>query len=366
MKPNYFFIFIILQVLLFSCSDNDSYTTIENDKTALGKSIFEDTNLSNPIGQACASCHASGTGFSDPLHRAISEGTIKNIFENINYSAISYNAFAPKQYYNSTDETFIGGLFLDGRSPDLENQLTHPFINTLEMNNSNIQEVLEKIKKADYYIQIESLYGKINSDDQLLSFVTDALVRFETSEEVNPFTSKYDYYIQGRATLSLEEKKGLVLFEGKALCSQCHVTDPDPSTRKILFTDFSYDNIGVPKNESNPFYNQSATANPDGANFIDLGIGRVVSKPEHNGKFKVPTLRNIAVSAPYFHNGAFKTLLEVVHFYNTRDLKTSEFNAPEVTENINKDELGNLQLTKEEELNLATFLNTLTDGYHKN
>jgi len=365
MKTKYFLTFLVCQLFLSSCSNDEDYTALESDKTALGKTIFQDTNLSNPIGQACASCHAPETGFSDPLHRTVSEGAVKNIFGNRNSPAISYNAFAPKQYYNSVDETFIGGLFLDGRSPNLEDQLTHPFTNPLEMNNASIQEVLEKIKAASYYAQIESLYGTIHSDAELMTFVTDALVRFETSEEVNPFTSKYDYYTQGRATLTLEEKKGLALFEGKALCSQCHVTDPDPIQRKILFTDFSYDNIGVPKNPTNPFYNQSATANPDGANFVDLGIGKIASKPEHNGKFKVPTLRNIAISAPYFHNGSFTTLLDVVRFYNRRDLNTGEFKAPEVLQNVNKDELGNLNLTEEEEQNLVTFLNTLTDGYHK-
>lgn len=358
--------FLIVVFLFSSCSDEVEYTTIADAKASIGKAIFSDTNLSNPIGQACVSCHSAGTGFSDPSHSGISQGAVANAFGNRNAPSLSYTVFAPERYYNTTDETFIGGLFIDGRSSSLQEQLTHPMLNPLEMNNSSIEAVILKIKNAPYYSKIAEAYGTIHTDYELMTFVADALVQFETSDEVNPFTSKYDYFLEGRATLTLEEKKGLALFQGKALCAQCHVTEPDPIQRKVLFTDFSYDNIGVPKNKTNPFYTQNTTANPDGANFIDLGIGKVVSKSEHNGKFKVPTLRNTAVSAPYFHNGSFATLKEVVRFYNRRDLNTGEFDAPEVSQNVNKDELGNLKLTEEEENNLVTFLQTLTDGYHKN
>lgn len=361
------FLLAVLSITLFSsCShETEEYTSIDNQKIILGEEIFNDTNLSNPIGQSCASCHSLEKGFSDPLNRAISEGAVATIFGNRNAPSLSYNVFSPSRYYNTEDETFIGGLFLDGRSPSLQEQFIHPLLNPLEMNNESSSKVVEKIKNASYYSKIKNLYGNSPFESDILSYVADALMQFQTSDKVNPFTSKYDYYIQGRATLTLEEKKGLALFEGKALCSQCHVTDPDPIQQKILFTDFSYDNIGVPKNESNPFYNQSATANPDGANFIDLGIGKIVNKPEDNGKFRVPTLRNIAISAPYFHNGSFKNLEDVVHFYNVRDLNTGEFSAPEVLQNVNKDELGNLKLSYEEEQNLIAFLKTLTDGYHR-
>lgn len=358
--------FLIIVLLFCSCSDEVEYTTIADAKISVGKAIFFDTNLSNPIGQACVSCHAAGTGFSDPLHRAISQGAVTNLFGNRNTPSLSYTVFAPERYYNATDETFIGGLFIDGRSSSLQEQLTHPMLNPLEMNNSNIETVILKIKNAAYFSKIAEAYGTIHTDYELMTFIADALVQFQTSDEVNPFTSKYDYFLEGRATLTLEEKKGLALFQGKALCAQCHVTEPDPIQRKVLFTDFTYDNIGVPKNKTNPFYNQNATANPDGANYIDLGIGAIVSQAVHNGKFKVPTLRNISVSAPYFHNGSFATLRDVVRFYNRRDLNTGEFDAPEVSQNVNTDELGNLKLTDEEEANLVTFLNTLTDGYHRN
>ena len=362
MRATIFFLFSSL-ALLTSCANEEEYLTIENKKISLGKSIFFDTNLSNPIGQACASCHSPETGFSDPLHRIVSEGAVSNSFGNRNAPSLAYTIFSPSRYYNTIDETFVGGLFLDGRSPNLREQMIHPMLNPVEMNNSSVSDVITKIKNAPYYSEIVSLYGNSIFESDILSYVADALMTYETSDEVNSFTSKYDYYLKGRATFTLEEKKGLVLFEGKAKCALCHVTDPDPIKKKVLFTDFTYDNIGIPRNPNNPYYNQSG--NLEGSNYLDLGIGSIVSQSSHNGKFKVPSLRNVAVSAPYFHNGSIETLEKAVRFYNKRDLNTGAFLPAEVSQNVNVEELGNLNLTDEEERNLIIFLNTLTDNYHR-
>ena len=363
MKSKIILLALLTSVVFTSCSNDEEYATIPSNKIALGKLIFNDTNLSNPIGQACASCHSSETGFSDPNHSIVSEGAVSNTFGNRNAPILAYNVFSPNRYYNTVDETFVGGLFLDGRSPNLKEQIIHPMLNPAEMNNISAAVIVIKIKQASYYPQLVSVYGNSTFDDDILSYVADALMQFETSDEVNPFTSKYDYYLQGRAKLSLEETKGLVLFEGKAKCALCHVTDADPIQKKVLFTDFTYDNLGVPKNPNNPFYTQ--TANLLGASYVDLGIGAIVSNSAHNGKFKVPSLRNVAVSAPYFHNGSITTLEKAVRFYNKRDLNTGEFASAEVPQNVNVEELGNLQLTDEEEQNLIAFLKTLTDGYNK-
>ena len=365
MNQKNFLVSVLALIMLSSCTDDSEYVPVVSNKIAIGKLIFFDKNLSNPIGQACASCHAPETGFSDPLHRDISEGVVTGTFANINSPNLAYNVFSPERTYNITDETFIGGLFLNGRSSNLKDQLIHPFLGAVEMNNGSIANVVSKIKKANYFSEIEQEYGVAKTDEELMSFIADAIAVFETSKEVNSFTSKFDYFNKQLIKFTDDEKKGLAVFQGKGKCSQCHVLEPDERTGKILFTDFSYDNIGVPRNENNPFYNQSATVNPAGANFIDLGIGAVVSQREHNGKFRVPTLRNIAISAPYFHNGSFKTLKEVIHFYNVRDVNPSAFAAPEVLENVNRDELGNLKMTAEEERQLETFLETLTDHYRK-
>jgi len=157
--------------------------------------------------------------------------------------------------------------------------------------------------------------------------------------------------------------RGLQLFvsEEKGNCDACHPSFPTVEGVGPLFTDYTYDNLGVPSNPENPFYLLPEDLNPDGFDFVDLGLGETVMDPGENGKFRVPTLRNIAITAPYMHNGVFKTLFEVIAFYNTRDI--APWPAPEVAENVNKDELGNLQLTNQEIEDLVAFLTTLTDGW---
>jgi cytochrome c peroxidase len=202
-----------------------------------------------------------------------------------------------------------------------------------------------------YLLQMRYLYGPQicapSQTDAAYNAIADSIAAYESSKMVNPFDSKYDRFLKGIDTFTPLELEGLRLFEGKALCSQCH-----PSGANSPFTDFSYDNIGIPKNPNNPVY----ATNPS---FVDLGLGARLG-PAENGKFKVSSLRNIAISPPYGHNGYFKSLAEVVHFYNTRDVDP-KWPKPEVTENLNTDELGNLGLTPAEENALVAFLKTLTD-----
>ena len=176
--------------------------------------------------------------------------------------------------------------------------------------------------------------------------------------------------------LSKQELRGLELFNGKARCAACHISEP-VNRKPPLFTDFTYDNLGVPKNPENPFYNMPPNINPLGANWVDLGLGgflKSISTTEDPiawesevGKHKVPTLRNVdkrpypEFVKAYGHNGYFKSLEEIVHFYNTRDVKP--WPAPEVAANVNTSEMGNLRLTAMQEADVVAFLKTLTDGY---
>ena len=342
-----------------------STRTLKESSFSFSASAFFDTNLSNPIGQACATCHAPEKAFSDPMNNAISQGALTNAFGKRNAPSLSYNVFAPIRYYNAIDETYVGGLFLDGRSLNLQEQFIHTLLNPVEMNNPDAASVANKIRNAPYYSNFASIYGPETSDEVILSYVADALSKYQKSKEVNSFTSKFDYASKGLVAYTEEERKGLNLFKDKAKCALCHILDGDENTGKVLFTDFTYDNIGVPRNTTNPFYSQPSTVNPDGNNFVDIGIGAVVNQPQHNGKFKVPTLRNIAITGPYFHNGSFATLRDVIHFYNVRDLNSGEFDAPEYSQNLNITELGDLQLTETEEYQLEKFLETLTDHYRK-
>ena len=224
-----------------------------------------------------------------------------------------------------------------------------------------------------------------------------SIAAFEASPESNAFTSKYDYYLKGMVNLSKEEKKGLNLFKSKGKCASCHVLDAGPNGQPPLLTDFTFDNLGVPRNPANPFYTQT-DFNPLGDRWIDLGLGDFLKSrvdyqqyaPANYGKQKVPTLRNVAkgsceanstpdcIIKAYSHNGYFKSLKGIVHFYNTRDTKpacvdpfTTEAAAlaqncwpvPEVAVNVNTKELGNLHLTQDQEDAIVAFMKALSDGY---
>jgi cytochrome c peroxidase len=199
---------------------------------------------------------------------------------------------------------------------------------------------------------------------------------------------KYDYYLQGKVQLTEQEAWGLELFNetDTGNCAACHPSEPGARGEPPLFTDFTFDNLGVPKNPENPFYDMDTVylddgspINPLGAAWLDLGVGGYLQTledtmpkwaamaPENYGKQKVPTLRNVdkrpsnGFAKAYMHNGVFKSLEEVVHFYSTRDVEN--WPPPEVPMNVNHDELGNLGLTPQEEAAIVAFLRTLSDGY---
>jgi len=174
--------------------------------------------------------------------------------------------------------------------------------------------------------------------------------------------------------LDEDELKGLMLFNTKGLCAECHILTSE-NDKPPLFTDFTYDNLGVPKNPENPFYTMPEEWNPDGKGWTDKGLGGYFEgiekyaqyAAENYGKQKVPTLRNVDLRPredfvkAFMHNGFFKTLKEVVRFYNTRDKEGENWPVPEVTENINTEELGDLGLTPEEEDLIVLFMKTLSD-----
>ncbi len=321
----------------------------------LGKKIFFDSKLSNPVGQSCASCHAAAAGFSDPNHLAVSRGAIATRLGTRNAPSISYAAFSPYFHFDAEDETYVGGLFWDGRASTLEEQAMGPLLNHLEMNCSGNEMIHKKILSADYKNLFLSVFGPASLDDAdtTCEKLATALEEYQESREVNPFTSKFDYYLRGQTQLSAQELRGLKAFnnEEKANCAACHTSTPDPLTGAVLFTDFTYDNIGIPANENL----RSSNGKPD------LGLGSFLKKTSENGKFKVPTLRNVAITAPYFHNGSITTLEDSIRFYSERD--SGKYGAPETKKNLNTEELGNLKLTDQEIADITAFLRTLTDSY---
>lgn len=326
----------------------------------LGKQIFFDKNLSSPAGQSCASCHDIKASLTDPAQKLpVSIGAIAEHTGTRNAPSAAYSAFAPNFHFDIEEGLYIGGQFLDGRAINLKEQAKGPFLNPDEMNNADELSVINKIKESTYVNLFKQVFGEEILDDteQAYDKLAEAIVAFENSPSFNRFTSKYDYYLAGRISLSALEQKGLELFEdeNKGNCAACHISKTDDASQP-LFTDFTYDNLGVPSNPE--------LLAIKGIDFVDIGLGETVDS-EENGKFKVPSLRNVAKTAPYMHNGVFADLKEVVDFYNTRDID-NKWAVAEVAENVNTDELGDLGLTDEEVEALVVFMRTLTDGYQFN
>lgn len=352
-------------------------------KEQLGRYLYFD-KISSPNSMACSDCHASKVGFTGPtvginIHGSVYRGADAQNFGNRKPPSAAYATFSPILHMDE-DGAFEGGMFWDGRatgerlkSPAAE-QAIGPFLNPAEHNLPTMLSVLQKIAKAKYIYLWKEVWGEpfaYNNDTVIVrnyDRVGLSIAAYEASGEVNQFSSKYDYYLKGVVQLTREEAWGLELFNGKGNCAACHPSTPTDDDHKALFTDFTYDNLGVPKNPQNPVYKY----NPS---FVDLGLGGFLDTRDdyknyaryNYGKQKVLTLRNVdkrpgnGFTKAYTHNGYFKSLKEVVHFYNTRDKES--WPDPEVAENINDGELGDLGLTNAEEDAIVAFMKTLSDGY---
>jgi cytochrome c peroxidase len=348
----------------------------------LGQKLYFDEDLSINQNQSCATCHHPSAAFADPLNRKlpydfpVSLGSDTSLNGGRNAPTSSYAAFSPNFSYDVIDgENFPeGGQFWDGRADTLADQAEGPFLNPVEMGMLNEAAVIAAIaepKNNDYknYKRLFMSVWGIDIDNVLdvvaaYEAMAVSIGEFEKTERFNQFSSKFDYVMAGLATFTPAEQRGFEMFNRdpadivntglpSAGCFLCH---PAP-----LFTDFSYDNLGIPKS-TNPLIDP----NP-----IDLGLGAgdnpIVDPAAEVGKFKVSTLRNIARTAPYGHNGFFATLQEIVFFYNTA-ADTTIWDptlglGPEVSDNVNRAELGSLGLTPQDEMDLVTFLKTLTDGF---
>ncbi len=357
-----------LLILLTGCERQETPESADglSPKEQLGRLLFHDRNLSTPPGQACVDCHDPEAGFGNPdATLPVSRGVHRDRFGNRNDLTAAYSAHAPEFHFDSTQNIYVGGLFWDGRAATLAEQAKGPPINPLEMANRDVEEVVENIRRAEYADLFREVFGTGSLADPLEAYelMAEAMAAFESTREFNRFDSKYDLYLQGKVELTEEELRGLQLFEDpkKGNCAACHPSQPQPDGAPPLFTDYTYDNLGVPRNAANPFLYMPANLNPDGPAFVDLGLGGVLNDPAEYGKFRVPTLRNIGLTAPYMHNGIFPTLREVDLFYSTRDI--GPWPPPEVEENVNTEELGDLGLSAGEIDDIVAFLKTLDDGY---
>lgn len=345
-------LYVLLTSVFYTKSKSTQVLTVDKtQKELLGKFIFNDVNYSSPNGVSCATCHSPNAAFSDPRHTSFSGGVLGKV-GNRNSPSIMYVSFTPKYTYNKEEDMYVGGFFADGRANTLNNQILGPFFNPDEMNCANKTAMQNVLLNSSYLNLYKSVYGNqsLNDTTTIADNIVDAIVSFLGTEALNPFTSKYDYYLKGMVELTAEEKLGLELFNNveKGNCAACHPSTPDENNNKVLFTDYTYDNLGIAPHVLNK-------------NIVDDGLMKTSKRAVDKGKFKVPTLRNVGLTAPYFHNGGLNTLEEVVDFYADRD--TGKFGKPEVAENVNTEELGALKLNQIERNALVAFLKTLTDGY---
>jgi cytochrome c peroxidase len=390
------------------------------EMSSLGGSLYKDMNLSKNKNQSCMTCHHPSAGFQDPVNRVdpvtfpVSEGSILGLFGGRNAPTAAYSGFSPIFDYDGVN--YIGGMFWDGRATGwtlgdpIAEQALGPFQNPVEMALSSNAEVVGIVQISDYADKFEKVFGPDAFADVDLAYdnIGRAIAAFERSKDLVKFGSKFDKFWKEQGgdvssfgidattgqynlpagfkskKITAQEAQGLALFNAvdKGNCAACHLTSNhvDASGEyPPIFTDFTYDNLGIPVNPQ--------IAVLAGAQEIDYGLGlrtgelleltpgvTIISVPSGTdngglklvveteaGKFKVPTLRNVERTAPYGHNGYFVTLSDITHFYNTRDIASEGWPMPEVEMNVNSDELGDLGLTLEEEAAIVAFMNTLTD-----
>jgi cytochrome c peroxidase len=356
-----------------------------SDAAALGEKIFSDASLSASGKQSCASCH-------DPVH---AHGPTNNLAVQLggaNLDVPGFRAAPSLRYLKSTPAFFfdaegtpIGGFNLDGRADTLQAQARRPFLAPHEMANADIASVIAKLSGASYAAEFRRVFGDTIFSDAQAAFdrMTFALQRLQLEEpSFAPFSSKYDAFLAGKAQLADAELRGLALFNSpvKGNCAACHPSARGADGTPPLFTDFSYDNLGVPRN--------GEIAATGDASYFDLGLcgpdrTDLSTRTELCGAFKVPTLRNVATRPVFFHNGRFKSLKETLRFYVTRDTNPElwyptingvpdKFNdlPAAYRGNVNTSEapynrrLGDAPALSDTEIDdVIAFLATLSDGY---
>ena len=346
------------------------------NKAQLGQQLFFDTRLSANRSESCASCHAPQAGFAYPRNNAaqgaVSLGDDGHSLGDRNAPTASYAMFSPD--FQLTDEgVYKGGQFHDGRAKDLQEQAGGPPTNPIEMGMPSTAALMARLQEIPLYRKnFTALYGAdiFAQPDQAYKAMTDSIAAFERTEEFAPFDSKYDRFLRGEYQLSPEEELGRTLFFSQQFtnCNQCHQLKASPRAKGETFSNYEYHNIGVPVNSV------ARAVNGVSPEYIDRGLldNPAVSDPAQAGKFKVPTLRNVAITGPYMHNGVFKDLRTVVLFYNKYNSRSrarqinpetgETWQAPEVDQNISLKELESGPALTDQRIDaLVAFMKTLTD-----
>jgi cytochrome c peroxidase len=353
---------------------------------ALGEQLFKDESLSVSGRLSCETCHRPEFAHAAPSADLVSKGGAGMDVPGIrNSPSIRYASFTPPFGFDE-EGTAFGGFFRDGRVATLVAQAKQPFLDVREMANPTVDAAIARLRQSPNAARFRAVFGANALDDagQAFDGLAAAIAQYQAElPDFRRFDSKYDAYLAGKVPLSDQETRGLALFEDpeKGNCAACHPSRPGADGSPPLFTDFTYDNVGLPRNPRIP-------ANADPA-FFDLGLcgperKDLAARRDLCGAFKVPTLRNVARTAPYFHNGAFETLREAVDFYVRRDTEPGAWypksgadvrkfdDLPaDLADSVNTTEVpydrkagGTPALTPAEIDDVVAFLKTLDDGYN--
>ncbi len=292
---------------------------LSSDLASLGRALFFDPRLSNDRTMSCASCHDPSRAFTDGRDNGVggaaSLGNDGKTLGDRNAPMLTYVSLVPA-FARRDDGSYAGGLFHDGRAATLAVQASQPITSANEMAMPSAAVVRDRVRENAVYVDaFTALLGDqaLATPDDALASVAEAIAAFESSREFSSFDSRYDRYLRGEASLTSEEELGRSLFFSPlSNCSQCHVIDQRENRARETFTNFEYHNIGVPPNQ------RLRAANGSGPDHVDPGLAGnpLVSGREQEGKVRVPSLRNVAVTAPYMHNGVFAELRTAILFYN--------------------------------------------------
>jgi len=342
----------------------------------LGRALFFDVNLSHNRSQSCASCHMPERAFSDGRDTAAGAASLGDDGTSLgdrNAPTAAYARFVPAFGRNASGN-WAGGLFHDGRAATLEDQAGGPPLNPAEMGMGSKAAVVARLKENPGYVAaFEALHGAgvLEDDAKAYAAMTAAIAAFERTPEFSPFDSKYDRFLRGAAKLTEEEELGRVLFFSNQFtnCRSCHQLQALGGAAEETFSSYAFHNIGVPVNTALRAANGSAPGR------IDDGLAAnpaVKGEPGQRGKFRTPSLRNVAVTGPYMHNGVFRDLRTVILFYNKYNSRSAKrqinpetgqpWAAPEVADTVARKELEAGPALKDREIDaLVAFLKTLTD-----
>lgn len=340
-------------------------------KEDLGRILFFDVNLSKNRTQSCATCHNPNAGFVDDRDNGVKKmaslGDDGKSLGDRQAPTASYAKFSPTFHFDEKAKKYVGGQFWDGREATLEGQAGGPPLNPVEMGMNDKKAVVDRLKENSLYVDsFKKIFGAdiFKNDDKAYEAMTIAIASFERTDEFSPFDSKYDRYLKGEYDLTPLEDLGKSIFfsNNNNSCANCHVLKGEDKEGET-FTNYQYHNIGTPAN------NELRAKN--GVKAIDEGLlaNSNVSDVAQKGKHKVPTLRNVAVTGPYMHNGVFKDLKTVVEFYdkyNNKDRNidpetNKPWDEPEVKDNISLQELKANKLTDRKVEALVAFMKLLTD-----